>query len=103
MSGALDDATRATVARHADLPTPTAMSTFLRLLGVALGVLIVSSVAVASFIVIDVLNRVGDGAVALEDEDGAKTAAVQADDADKDAAAGAADAAKEEAKPEEKK
>lgn len=68
MSGALDDATRATVARHADLPTPTAMSTFLRLLGVALGVLIVSSVAVASFIVIDVLNRVGDGAVALEDD-----------------------------------
>lgn len=68
MSGALDDAKRATVAQHADLPTPSAMSTFLRLLGVALAVLVVSSVAVASFIVIDVLNRVGEGAVALEDD-----------------------------------
>lgn len=68
MPGPLDDPKRATVARHADLPTPSALSTFLKLLGVALGVLVVSSVAVASFIVIDVLNRVGEGAVALEDD-----------------------------------
>lgn len=68
MSGPLDDPKRATLARHADLPTPSPLSTLLRLLGVALGVLVVSSVAVASFIVIDVLNRVGEGAIALEDD-----------------------------------
>ena len=68
MSGPFDDVKRATVARHADLPTPSASSTFFKLLGVALGVLVVASVAVASFIVIDVLNRVGEGAVALEDD-----------------------------------
>src|SRR5690349_6574060 len=66
MSGALDDS-RSTVARHATLPTPSALSTALRLLGVALSVLLVSSIAVAGFVVLDVLNRVGDGAVQLED------------------------------------
>ncbi|KQQ65305.1 LCP family protein [Microbacterium sp. Leaf320] len=68
MSGALDDAKRSTVARHADLPTPSALSTFLKLLGVALSVLLVSSIAVAGFVFVDVLNRVGEGAVALEDD-----------------------------------
>jgi len=68
MSGALDDAKRTTVARHADLPTPSVVSTFLKLLGVALSVLLVSSIAVAGFVFVDVLNRVGEGAVALEDD-----------------------------------
>ena len=56
MSGALDDAKRSTVARHADLPTPSAFSTLFRLLGVALAVILVSSVAVAGFVAADVLN-----------------------------------------------
>lgn len=68
MSGALDDAKRSTVARHADLPTPSAFSTLFRLLGVALAVILVSSVAVAGFVAADVLNRVGEGAVTLEDD-----------------------------------
>lgn len=68
MSGPLENAKRSTVARHADLPTPSASSTFFKLLGVALAVLLVSSVAVAGFLFVDVLNRVGDGAVALEDD-----------------------------------
>ena len=68
MSGPLDDATRSTIARHADLPTPSASSTLVKLLGVALSVLLVSSIAVAGFVFFDVLNRVGDGAVALEDD-----------------------------------
>ncbi len=68
MSGPLDDSTRSTVARHAELPTPRALSTFLRLAAVAVAVLVVSATAVATFIAVDVLNRVGDGAVALEGE-----------------------------------
>lgn len=61
------DADRSTVARHATLPTPSPLATLLRLLGVAVAVVTVSAVAVAAFVVLDVLNRVGDGAVALED------------------------------------
>ncbi|WAA66948.1 LCP family protein [Microbacterium oxydans] len=61
-----DDADRSTVARHATLPTPSAVSTLLKFLGIALGVVAVSAVAVAAFVVVDVFNRVGDGAVALE-------------------------------------
>jgi len=65
MSGPLDD-DRDTVARHATLPTPSAASTFMKLLGIAVSVLVVASVAVAAFVVTDLANRVGDGAVALE-------------------------------------
>ncbi|QNA91940.1 LCP family protein [Microbacterium sp. Se63.02b] len=61
-----DEADRPTVARHATLPTPSALSTVLKFLGIAVGVVVVSAVAVAAFLVIDVFNRVGDGAVALE-------------------------------------
>jgi LCP family protein required for cell wall assembly len=39
----------------------------MKLLGIVLSVLLVSSIAVAGFIIVDVLNRVGSGAVALED------------------------------------
>jgi LCP family protein required for cell wall assembly len=67
MSGALDDQRRSTVARHATFPTPTAFSSFLKILGVSLSVLLVSAVAVAGFVVSDLLTRVGDGAVTLED------------------------------------
>ena len=66
MRRAHEDGDRSTVARHATLPTPGALGSLLRFLGIALGVLAVSSVAVASFIVIDLANRVGEGAVALE-------------------------------------
>ncbi|KNY07774.1 LCP family protein [Microbacterium sp. GCS4] len=66
MSGALDDPRRSTVARHATLPTPTAFSSFLKILGISLSVLLVSAVAVAGFVASDLLNRVGEGAVALE-------------------------------------
>ncbi|PRA82045.1 LCP family protein [Microbacterium sp. MYb66] len=61
-----DEADRATVARHATLPTPSALSTLLKFLGIALGVVTVSAVAVGAFLFVDVFNRVGDDAVALE-------------------------------------
>ncbi|MCM3781236.1 LCP family protein [Microbacterium hydrocarbonoxydans] len=67
MSGALDDTRRSTVARHATLPTPTALSSFLKILGISLSVLLVSAIAIGGFVAADLLNRTGDGAVALED------------------------------------
>lgn len=67
MSGALDDTTRSTVARHATLPTPTALSSFMKILGIALSVVLVSAIAIGGFVAADLLNRTGDGAVALED------------------------------------
>ncbi|MBT2484939.1 MULTISPECIES: LCP family protein [unclassified Microbacterium] len=60
------DAVRPTVARHATLPTPSPLSSFLKFLGIALGVVVVSAVAVGAYLVVDVFNRVGDDAVALE-------------------------------------
>ncbi|PCE16503.1 transcriptional regulator [Microbacterium sp. SZ1] len=67
MSGALDDTRRSTVARHATLPTPTALSSFLKILGISLSVVLVSAIAIGGFVAADLLNRTGDGAVALED------------------------------------
>ncbi|MBO0981799.1 LCP family protein [Microbacterium sp. SD291] len=67
MSRAAEVGDRSTVARHANLPTPSALSSLLKLVAISLGVLLVSSIAVATFVVVDVLNRVSDGAVALED------------------------------------
>lgn len=64
-----DKADRTTVARHAHLDSPSRVSVALKLLGIAVGVLIVSSIAVAGFIVVDIANRVSDGAVALEGDD----------------------------------
>ncbi|WP_334148840.1 LCP family protein [Microbacterium sp.] len=58
---------RDTVARHAPLPTRSALSTFLRFLGIGLAVVVVSAIAVGAFIVVDLFNRVNDGAVTLED------------------------------------
>ncbi|WEK62250.1 MAG: LCP family protein [Candidatus Microbacterium colombiense] len=58
---------RPTIARHAPLPRRSALSSFLRFLGVGLAVVLVSAIAVGAFIVVDLLNRVGDEAVALED------------------------------------
>lgn len=58
---------RATLARHAHHPTPGPLSAVLKLLGISLGVILVSAVAVSAFVVTDILGRVGDGAVALED------------------------------------
>lgn len=66
MSRRGNDADRPTVARHATLPTRSALSTFLRFAGVALGVVVVSAVAVAAFLVTDYFNRFSDGAVTLE-------------------------------------
>ncbi|MFT4258517.1 LCP family protein [Microbacterium sp.] len=57
---------RRTVARHAHLPTPSRTKTGMRIFGVALGVLLVSGIAVASFVVGDLFHRIGDGAVSLE-------------------------------------
>ncbi|MFJ2550957.1 LCP family protein [Microbacterium sp. NPDC087591] len=57
---------RTPVARHAPLPTRSAFSTLLRFLGIALGVVLVSAIAVGSFIVVDLLNRAGQDAVTLE-------------------------------------
>ena len=61
-----EDADRPTIARHAPLPQRSAASTFVRFIGVALGVVLVSAIAVGAFLVVDLFNRVGDGAVALE-------------------------------------
>lgn len=60
------DARRTTVARHAHLPTPSALSSALKLLGIAVGVVTVSAVAVAGFVLTDTFQRIGDGAVAIE-------------------------------------
>ena len=57
---------RTTIARHAHLPTPSALSTLLKLFGIVVAVLTVSAVAVVAFVAADVLNRVDDHAVALE-------------------------------------
>lgn len=57
---------RTTVARHAPLPTRSAFSTFLRILGISLGVVLVSAIAVGAFVVVDLFNRAGQDAVALE-------------------------------------
>lgn len=58
---------RATLAQHAHLPTPGPLSSALKLVGIAVGVILVSAVTVSAFVVSDVLGRVGDGAVVLED------------------------------------
>ena len=65
----LEKADRTTVARHTHLESPSPASVALRLIGIALSVLLVSAVAVAAFIVVDIANRVGDGAVALDGDD----------------------------------
>lgn len=57
---------RDTVARHATLPSPSALSTGIRLLGAALGVIAVSAIAIAAFVVVDLGTRATDDAVALE-------------------------------------
>ncbi|MEJ1088189.1 LCP family protein [Microbacterium sp. Mu-80] len=59
--------TRTPLARHAPQRTPTAAGSLLRMLGIALAVITVSAVAVAGFIVVDLINRVGEDAVTLED------------------------------------
>lgn len=59
---------RPTVARHADLPTPSRLSVALKLIGISLSVVLVSAVAVAAFVFADLTNRVNDGAVSLEDD-----------------------------------
>lgn len=57
---------RSTVARHAHLSSPSALTGGLKLLAVTISVLLVSTLAVAGFVVADIANRVGSGAVALE-------------------------------------
>ncbi|WP_102194431.1 LCP family protein [Microbacterium aurantiacum] len=59
-------ADRATVAQHAHLPTPGPLFGALKLVGVALGVILVSAIAVSAFVVSDLLGRVGEDAVVLE-------------------------------------
>lgn len=57
---------RSPVAAHANLPSPSALSTGLKLLGVALGVVLVSAIAVTTFVIVDLSNRATADAVALE-------------------------------------
>jgi LCP family protein required for cell wall assembly len=64
-----DKADRSTLARHAHLLSPSPGSVALKLLGIAFCVLLVSGAAVAAYVAIDLTNRVGDGAVALEGDD----------------------------------
>ncbi|MFB8189603.1 LCP family protein [Microbacterium sp. NPDC055988] len=62
-----DETDRSTVARHATLPTPGPAKGFLKIAGITLGVILVSAIAVAAFVVTDYFNRFSDGAVTLED------------------------------------
>src|SRR4051794_36883832 len=57
---------RTTVARHAPLSSPSPLTTGLKLLGVAVSVLLVSSLAVAGFVVVDIATRATGDAVTLE-------------------------------------
>lgn len=60
------DADRPPLPRHAPPSTRGRTSRVLRGLGIGLAVVLVSTAAVAGFLVWDVFNRVGDGAVTLE-------------------------------------
>ncbi|EED6225616.1 LytR family transcriptional regulator, partial [Salmonella enterica subsp. enterica serovar Haifa] len=57
---------RPAAAKHAPQRTPSAASSLLRFLGIALAVVLVAVIGVGTFLVVDLFNRVGDGAVALE-------------------------------------
>lgn len=57
---------RGAAARHASTPPRRRLPALLRVLGISLGVVLVAAVAVGAFVVTDLLNRVGDGAVELE-------------------------------------
>jgi LCP family protein required for cell wall assembly len=61
------DEDRSTVARHADVKAPSRASRPLKIAGIVLAVVLTSAIAVAAFVVVDLVNRVGDGAVTLED------------------------------------
>lgn len=61
------DRDRSTLARHAPLPTPGPTKGLLQIIGVALGVVLVSAIVVGAFVMADYLNRFNDGAVSLED------------------------------------
>ena len=61
------DQDRSTVARHADVKKPSRVSRFLKISGIVVAVVLTSAIAVAAFVVVDLFNRVGDGAVTLED------------------------------------
>lgn len=60
------DKDRSTVARHATLPSPRPARGFLKIAGITLGVVLVSAIAVAAFVVTDYFNRFNEGAVELE-------------------------------------
>ncbi|MDQ0644488.1 LCP family protein [Microbacterium murale] len=57
---------RSTVARHATLPSPTRTSTGLKLLGAALGAVLVAAIGVGTFVVVDLATRATADSVALE-------------------------------------
>jgi len=57
---------RTPVAKHAPHSTPTAWGSLLRMLGLSLAVVTVSAVAVAGFVIMDLVQRVGEDAVTLE-------------------------------------
>lgn len=61
------DKDRSTVARHATLPSPGPARGFLKIAGITLGVVLVSAIAVAAFVVTDYFDRFNEGAVTLED------------------------------------
>ncbi|WP_454170884.1 LCP family protein [Microbacterium maritypicum] len=61
------DKDRSTVARHATLPSPGPARGFLKIAGITLGVVLVSAIAVAAFVVTDYFNRFNEGAATLED------------------------------------
>src|SRR5690349_11079688 len=61
------DDDRSTAARHADTRTRGAAPRFLKITGIVLAIVLTSALAVVAFVVVDLVNRMGDGAVTLED------------------------------------
>ncbi|CAN7230080.1 MULTISPECIES: LCP family protein [Microbacterium] len=60
------DKDRSTVARHATLPSRRPARGILKIAGITLGIVLVSAIAVAAFVVTDYFNRFNEGAVTLE-------------------------------------
>ncbi len=61
------DSDRSRVARHADTRTRGTASRFLKVTGIVVAIVLTSALAVVAFVVVDLVNRMGDGAVTLED------------------------------------
>lgn len=60
------DADRPAIARHAPQRTRSTAGRVFRFLGISLAVVLISTIGVGTFLIVDLFNRIGDGAVVLE-------------------------------------